>query len=129
MRQLIYIAVAFSLLGCDSQQGAENKSLSNDSLVHGRTLLYTVAVDGSQTIQAILTTNGKEAIDVAADADSLVSRAGFMTQIAFKDCGRVNFARTGPGKDVAQAIPTGRGVTSKCQIQNWDGQWNIQRPK
>ena len=85
---------------------------------HESTLQYTVAVDGSQTIQAILITNGKDETDVGADADSLRSLAGFRTQIAFKDCGRLNFARTGPGADVVQAIPTSIGMTSKCQIQN-----------
>nr|WP_290467269.1 hypothetical protein [Pseudomonas fluorescens] len=129
MWQLFCVAVAFSLLGCDSHLDAAKKGVSGDSHAYERTLQYTVAVDGSQMIQAILITKGKNAIDVAVDADSLRSRAGFMTQIAFKDCGRVNFARTGPGADVVQAIPTGRGMTSKCQIQNWDGQWKILRSK
>ncbi|WP_047229929.1 hypothetical protein [Pseudomonas brassicacearum] len=129
MWQLFYVAVAFLLLGCDSQLDAAKKGVSSAPQAHERTLQYTVAFDGSQTIQAILITNGKDAIDVAVDADSLRSRAGFMTQIAFKDCGRVNFARTGPGADVVQAIPTGRGMTAKCQIQNWEGQWKILQSK
>lgn len=95
----------------------------DDSLAHERTLQY--AVEGSKTIQAILITNGKEAIDVAADVDSRLSRAGFMMQIASRDCSRVSFARNGPGNDVVHAIPKGRGMTSKCQIQNRDGQWII----
>lgn len=129
MWQFFCVVVAFSLLGCDSQLDAAKKGVRGDSQAHERNLQYTVAADGSQTIQAIFTTNGKDAIDVASEADVLRSRAGFMTQIAFKDCGRVNFAHTGPGADVVQAIPTGRGMTSKCKIQNWEGQWKIRQSK
>ena len=34
-----------------------------------------------------------------------------MNQVAFKDCGRVNFANTGHGEGVVQGIHTGRGMT------------------
>lgn len=40
-----------------------------------------------------------------------------MNQVAFKDCGRVNFANTGHGEGVVQGIHTGRGMTAKCKIE------------
>lgn len=129
MQLFLYVAIAFTLLGCDSKLDAANNGVRDESLAHERTLQYSVAIDGSETIQAILITHGMEAIDLAADSDSRLSRAAFMMQIAFKDCGRVSFDRTGPGNDVVQAISTGRGMTSKCQIQNWDGQWIIRRSR
>lgn len=79
MWQLFYVAVARSLLGCDPQLDVAKTGVSGDPQAHERTLQYPVAIDGSQTVQAILITNRKNAIDVAADADSLRSRAGFIT--------------------------------------------------
>jgi hypothetical protein len=64
-------------------------------------------------------------VDTAAGKDAVQSRGGFMNQVAFKDCGRVNFANTGHGEGVVQGIHTGRGMTAKCKIRNWDGQWHI----
>lgn len=86
---------------------------------------YSKADDGSTVIQAIRITNGQRAVDTAAGKDAVQSRGGFMNQVAFKDCGRVNFANTGHGEGVVQGIHTGRGMTAKCKIRNWDGQWHI----
>ncbi|MBJ2221381.1 hypothetical protein LUW10_31980 (plasmid) [Pseudomonas veronii] len=127
MRKLfIYALVGLSLGGCDSSRESE-AAAGTGAVEHERTLRYSKADDGSTVIQAIRITNGQRAIDTAAGKDAVQSRGGFMNQIAFKDCGRVNFASTGPGVGVVQGIHTGHGMTARCKIRNWDGQWHILR--
>lgn len=129
MRKLfIYTLVGLSLAGCDSSRDS-GTAVSTGAVEHERTLHYSKAEDGSTVIQATRITNGQRAVDTAAGEDAVQSRGGFMNQVAFKDCGRVNFARTGPGEGVVQGIHTGRGMTAKCKIRNWDGQWHIVESK
>ena len=123
-RLFIYALVGLSLVGCDSSRDSGGAA-GTAAVEHERTLRYSKADDGSKVIQAIRITNGQRATDTAAGKDAVQSRGGFMTQVAFKDCGRVNFASTGPGVGVVQGIHTGRGMTDKCKIRNWDGQWHI----
>ncbi|ELH1552151.1 TPA: hypothetical protein MXU26_005455 [Pseudomonas aeruginosa] len=120
----IYALVGLSLAGCDSSRDSGGAA-GTAAVEHERTLHYSKAEDGSTVIQAIRVTNGQQAVDTAAGKDAVQSRGGFMNQVAFKDCGRVNFASTGPGEGVVQGIHTGRGMTAKCKIRNWDGQWHI----
>ncbi len=125
MRKLfIYALVGLSLVGCDSSRDS-GAAAGTAAIEHERTLRYSKAEDGSTVIQAIRITNGQRAVDTAAGKDAVQSRGGFMNQVAFNDCGRVNFANTGPGEGVVQGIHTGRGMTAKCKIRNWDGQWHI----
>ena len=125
MRKLfIYALVGLSLVGCDSSRDSGGAA-GTAAVEHERTLRYSKAEDGSTVIQAIRITNGQRAVDTAAGKDAVQSRGGFMNQVAFKDCGRVNFANTGHGEGVVQGIHTGRGMTAKCKIRNWDGQWHI----
>lgn len=125
MRKLfIYALVGLSLVGCDSSRDSGGVA-GTAAVEHERTLRYSKAEDGSTVIQAIRITNGQRAVDTAAGKDAVQSRGGFMNQVAFKECGRVNFASTGPGEGVVQGIHTGRGMTAKCKIRNWDGQWHI----
>ncbi|EKF8205661.1 hypothetical protein MOQ67_31170 (plasmid) [Pseudomonas sp. LY-1] len=125
MRKLfIYALVGLSLVGCDSSRDSGGAA-GTAAVEHERTLRYSKAEDGSTVIQAIRITNGQRAVDTAAGKDAVQSRGGFMNQVAFKECGRVNFASTGPGEGVVQGIHTGRGMTAKCKIRNWDGQWHI----
>lgn len=127
MRKLfIYALVGLSLVGCDSSRDSGGAA-GTAAVEHERTLRYSKAEDGSTVIQAIRITNGQRAVDTAAGKDAVQSRGGFMNQVAFKECGRVNFASTGPGEGVVQGIHTGRGMTAKCKIRNWDGQWHILR--
>lgn len=129
MRKLfIYALVSLSLVGCDSSRDS-GATAGTAAVEHERTLRYSKAEDGSTVIQAIRITNGQRAVDTAAGRDAVQSRGGFMNQVAFKDCGRVNFASTGPGEGVVQGIHTGRGMTAKCKIRNWDGQWHIVESK
>ncbi|HDS0958840.1 TPA: hypothetical protein QDZ28_002528 [Pseudomonas putida] len=125
MRKLfIYALVGLSLVGCDSSRDSGGAA-GTAAVEHERTLRYSKAEDGSTVIQAVRITNGQRAVDTAAGKDAVQSRGGFMNQVAFKECGRVNFASTGPGEGVVQGIHTGRGMTAKCKIRNWDGQWHI----
>ncbi|MHA6130708.1 hypothetical protein ACX3YD_31850 [Pseudomonas fluorescens group sp. PF-1] len=125
MRKLfIYALVGLSLVGCNSSRDSGGAA-GTAAVEHERTLRYSKAEDGSTVIQAIRITNGQRAVDTAAGKDAVQSRGGFMNQVAFKECGRVNFASTGPGEGVVQGIHTGRGMTAKCKIRNWDGQWHI----
>ena len=129
MRKLfIYALVGLSLVGCDSSRDSGGAA-GTGAVEHERTLRYSKAEDGSPVIQAIRITNGQRAADTAAGKDAVQSRGGFMNQVAFKECGRVNFASTGPGEGVVQGIHTGRGMTAKCKIRNWDGQWHILESK
>ena len=129
MRKLfIYALVGLSLVGCDSSRDSGGAA-GTAAVEHERTLRYSKAEDGSTVIQAIRITNGQRAVDTAAGKDAVQSRGGFMNQVAFKECGRVNFASTGPGEGVVQGIHTGRGMTAKCKIRNWDGQWHIVKSK
>jgi hypothetical protein len=129
MRKLfIYALVGLSLVGCDSS-GDSGGAAGTGAVEHERTLRYSKAEDGSTVIQAIRITNGQRAVDTAAGKDAAQSRGGFMNQVAFKECGRVNFASTGPGEGVVQGMHTGRGMTAKCKIRNWDGQWHIVESK
>ena len=124
----IYALVGLSLVGCDSSRDSGGAA-GTAAVEHERTLRYSKAEDGSTVIQAIRITNGQRAVDTAAGKDAVQSRGGFMNQVAFKECGRVNFASTGPGEGVVQGIHTGRGMTAKCKIRNWDGQWHIVESK
>lgn len=129
MRKLfIYALVGLSLVGCDSSRDSGGAA-GTAAVEHERTLRYSKAEDGSTVIQAIRITNGQRAVDTAAGKDAVQSRGGFMNQVAFKECGRVNFASTGPGEGVVQGMHTGRGMTAKCKIRNWDGQWHIVESK
>lgn len=129
MRKLfIYTLVSLSLAGCDSSRDSGG-AVGPGAVEHERTLHYSKTEDGSTVIQATRIINGQRAVDMAAGEDAVQSRGGFMNQVAFKDCGRVNFAKTGPGEGVAQGIHTGRGMTAKCKIRNWDGQWHIVESK
>lgn len=129
MRKLfIYALVGLSLVGCDSSRDSGGAA-GTAAVEHERTLRYSKAEDGSTVIQAIRITNGQRAVDTASGKDAVQSRGGFMNQVAFKECGRVNFASTGPGEGVVQGIHTGRGMTAKCKIRNWDGQWHIVESK
>ncbi|MGG4660483.1 hypothetical protein ACLPJF_21400 [Pseudomonas vlassakiae] len=123
MKILLYTILALSLVGCEAEQD-QMPDLTNAPIEHERTLRYSVAADGSTMIQAIILRNGGRLIDVASGKDAVQSRGGFMRQIVFKDCGRVNFAATGKGR--VQGIHTGRGMKPVCQIREWDGQWYIQ---